>query len=225
MPDFAVILPAGGKAVRFGGEKNKLLHDLRGASILRRSIEVFLVRADVKLIVVPTADPQMLDEIKRLNDPRIQTPPGGASRAESVRNGLRVVPAAIEWVAVHDAARPLISQALIDITLAAAVKNGAAAPALPVHLTIKEAAGPLPAKVLRTIPRQNLWAMQTPQIMRRADLFDAFERCPLPLDEITDDIQLLELAGKPVWLVPGEEQNLKITTQTDLRLAELLVEA
>ena len=67
--------------------------------------------------------------------------------------------------------------------------------------------------------------MQTPQIARRADLLDAFERCPIPLDQVTDDVQLLELQGKEVWLVPGEERNLKITTQWDLKLAEILLDA
>jgi len=63
--------------------------------------------------------------------------------------------------------------------------------------------------------------MQTPQIMRRIDLLSAFENCPLPLDQVTDDVQLLELSGIDVWLVPGDERNLKITTAMDLRIAEL----
>jgi len=115
----------------------------------------------------------------------------------------------------------LVSQALIDRTFAASIAHGAAVPALPVSLTIKQAAGPLPAKVVRTIPRHDLWAMQTPQTMRRADLQAAFESCPLRLSEITDDAQLLELAGKEVWLVMGEERNLKITTPADRRIAEM----
>jgi 2-C-methyl-D-erythritol 4-phosphate cytidylyltransferase len=65
--------------------------------------------------------------------------------------------------------------------------------------------------------------MQTPQIMRRADLVEAFERCPIPLDQVTDDVQLLELIGKPVMLVPGEERNLKLTTAMDSKIAEFLV--
>ena len=138
---------------------------------------------------------------------------------------MRQVPVEIEWVAVHDAARPLVSQELIDRTLAAAVEHGAAVPALPVHLTIKQATGPLPARVERTIPRQTLWAMQTPQIMRRAALLEAFEKCPLPLDQVTDDVQLIELAGGAVWLVEGEERNLKITTASDLKIAELHLRA
>ena len=66
--------------------------------------------------------------------------------------------------------------------------------------------------------------MQTPQIMRRTDLISAFDCCPIPLDQVTDDLQMLELAGKPVWLVPGEERNLKITTAMDLKIAEFFLE-
>jgi 2-C-methyl-D-erythritol 4-phosphate cytidylyltransferase len=68
-----------------------------------------------------------------------------------------------------------------------------------------------------------LWEMQTPQIMRRDALLAAFDRCPLPLDQVTDDAQLLELIGREVWLVPGDERNLKITTPLDLRVAEGLL--
>ncbi|HEX8523043.1 MAG TPA: 2-C-methyl-D-erythritol 4-phosphate cytidylyltransferase [Tepidisphaeraceae bacterium] len=222
MPDFAVILPAGGKAVRFGGERNKLLYPLQHITILRRSVQAFLARKDCAQVIVPTRDPAMIDELSPLRDARIQTPSGGESRAESVLRGLQDVRREVQWVAVHDAARPLVSQQLIDTTLAAAEAHGAAAPALPVALTIKQASGPLPAKVQQTVPRQNLWAMQTPQIMRTRDLLDAYDRCPLPLAEVTDDVQLLELVGKPVYLVAGEERNLKITTPLDLRLAEIL---
>jgi 2-C-methyl-D-erythritol 4-phosphate cytidylyltransferase len=95
---------------------------------------------------------------------------------------------------------------------------------MPVSLTIKRATGPLPARVECTVPRQNLWAMQTPQIARRADLLDAYARCPIPLDQVTDDVQLIELAGGQVWLAPGDERNLKITTQMDLIVARMLME-
>jgi len=84
-----------------------------------------------------------------------------------------------------------VSQTLITRTLSTARRHGAAVPAMPVALTIKQAHGPLPAKVQRTIPRHELWAMQTPQIMGRADLLAAFETCPIPLDQITGRRQLL----------------------------------
>jgi 2-C-methyl-D-erythritol 4-phosphate cytidylyltransferase len=150
---------------------------------------------------------------------------GGDCRAGSVRAGIHASSPQIEWIAVHDAARPLISADVIDRTLSAAVAHGAAGAALAVHLTIKQATGPLPARVDHTVPRQNLWAMQTPQIARRADFLKCFADCPIPLTDVTDDMQLLELCGLPVWLVEGEERNLKITTPIDLQIAESLLKS
>lgn len=222
MPPFAAILPAAGTSSRYGGPRNKLLEPLGGSTVLERSVQAFRGRSDVALVVLPARGPI---ELAGGGD-RVRVCAGGPSRAHSVLNALRQVPAEVEWVAVHDAARPLVSQGLIDRTLAAAVAHGAAAvPALAVHLTIKQANGPLPAKVQRTIPRQTLWAMQTPQVMRRAALLEAFERCPLPLEQVTDDVQLIELAGGDVWLVEGEERNLKITTAIDLKVAEMYLTA
>ena len=223
MPDFAVILPAAGLSARFAGERDKLLEPLGEQAVIVRSLHAFLERRDVVLVVIPTRRPDVLaDQIPR--DERVKMCPGGATRAESVRSGLSRVPETVEWVAVHDAARPLVSQQLIDQTLAAAAEHGAAVPALPVHLTIKEAPAPLPARVRRTVPRHDLWAMQTPQVMRRADLADAFARCPIPLELVTDDVQLLELIGRPVWLIPGDERNVKITTPIDLEIARVLMQ-
>lgn len=220
MRDVAVIVPAAGASTRFGGAKNKLAEELDGKPVLNRAIEAFLGRGDVERIVLPTS--QAIDWLPA--DPRVTVCAGGKNRAESVWNALKQVPATIEWVAVHDGARPLISQGLIDRTFAAAREHGAAVPAMPVQLTVKEATGPLPARVVRTVPRAGLWAMQTPQVMRRADLIDAFERCPISLEQVTDDVQLLELVGKQVWLVEGEERNLKITTRMDLRVAAMWLE-
>jgi 2-C-methyl-D-erythritol 4-phosphate cytidylyltransferase len=218
----AIILPAAGRSLRFGGGgRGKLLENLCGQAVISRSVRAFLDRSDVGLIVLPTNQRERIEPALGISDARVRFCDGGASRAESVLSGLRRVPESFEWVAIHDAARPLVSQALIDRTFEAAQKHGAAVPALPVALTVKQATGPLPARAERTVPRQNLWAMQTPQIMRRVDLLRAYETCPMPLAEVTDDTQLLELAGKPVWLVEGEEHNLKITTPTDLRIAEM----
>lgn len=218
MPTFAVILPAGGSSTRFGS--NKLAASLGDCTVFQRTLQLFLRRRDVEQIIVPTATP---DLIVSEGDPRVIPCRGGACRAESVRNGLGCIATTVEWVAVHDAARPLATDALIDRTLAAAVERGCAAPALPVALTIKETSAPLPARVRRTVPRHNLFAMQTPQIMRRQALLEAFARCPMPLTDITDDVQLLELAGHEVWLVPGEENNLKITTPLDLLVARAIL--
>jgi 2-C-methyl-D-erythritol 4-phosphate cytidylyltransferase len=226
MPRFAVILPAAGASTRFGPQSNKLLATLRdGLPVIACTLEKFLARLDVELIVVampPGGDwPSDVQSGLRqaMQDPRVRRCHGGASRAQSVRNALAEVPAHVEWIAVHDAARPLVSNESIDRTIEAAVRYGAAVPALPVVPTVKQADGPLPAKVQRTVPRHALWAVQTPQVMRRLALASAYESCPVPLEQITDEAQLLELAGQDVWLVPGDERNIKITTPDDLRVA------
>jgi 2-C-methyl-D-erythritol 4-phosphate cytidylyltransferase len=223
MPDFAVILPAAGRSTRFGGATSKLYQKLHDRPVLAWTLGAFAGREDVKQIVVASGDPDGVLECAQYLDPaaskKLHVCAGGTCRADSVRRAAMASREAIEWVAVHDAARPLVSQELIDRSFKMAQVHGAVGVALPVHLTIKQASGPLPAKVERTLPRPELWAMQTPQVMRRADLLEAFEKCPIPLDQVTDDVQLLELAGKAVWLVEGEERNLKITTPMDLEIA------
>jgi 2-C-methyl-D-erythritol 4-phosphate cytidylyltransferase len=222
MTPFAVILPAAGTSARFGADRDKLLEPIGDLSVIARSVHVFLDRRDVAQVIIPTRRPDLLaPELPR--DQRLNFCLGGSSRAESVRSGLEGIHGDLQWIAVHDAARPLISQQLIDQTLAAALEHGAAVPALPVALTIKQAAAPLPARVVKTVPRQDLWAMQTPQIVRKQDLIEAFARCPIPLDQVTDDVQLLELIGKDVWLIEGDPRNLKITTPLDLEIARALL--
>jgi 2-C-methyl-D-erythritol 4-phosphate cytidylyltransferase len=230
-PAFAVILPAAGLSRRFGADK--LRASLAGSAVLWRTIDAFARRVGTDVASIVLAVPGGVDvwdgapaDIVALRDTgALQAVEGGPSRAHSVLNALRGVPDSVEFVAVHDAARPLVSQALIDRAFAHARTHGSAIPALPVKLTIKQATGPLPAAVQRTLPRSTLWEMQTPQVARRRDLLDAFARCPLPLDQVTDDGQLLELAGLTVWLVEGEERNLKLTTPQDLLLAEQLLTA
>jgi 2-C-methyl-D-erythritol 4-phosphate cytidylyltransferase len=228
MPDFAVILPAAGRSTRFGGPRSKLFESLNGRPVLAWTLSAFAQRDDVRQIIVATTDPEAVQDCaSSLDKPersKLLICPGGTCRADSVRVAATSSNDSIPWIAVHDAARPLVSQALIDRTFQAALFHGSAAAALPVHLTIKQAVGPLPAQVEKTVPRHDLWAMQTPQVMRRRDLLDAFAACPIPLDQVTDDVQLLELAGKPVWLVEGEERNLKITTPIDLQIAAALAE-
>lgn len=226
MTAFAAILPAAGSSTRYGGGRNKLLELLEGTPVFALALAAFLQRDDVAQLIIATNERVMGDDAPQalracLSDPRVSVCPGGPTRAHSVRNALARVRPDIQWVAIHDAARPLVSQALIDRTLTTALRTGAAVPALPVALTIKQATGPLPAPVEQTVPRHRLFAMQTPQIMRCAALERGFADCPIPLEQVTDDVQLLELTGQEVWLVDGEERNLKITTRMDLKLAAL----
>jgi 2-C-methyl-D-erythritol 4-phosphate cytidylyltransferase len=229
MMEFAVILPAAGSGSRFGGAHNKLVEPLCGVPVIAHTLAAFLKRPDVALVIIAAnddsdvaleKDPQWL---RLLSDRRVRRTPGGATRAHSVRNAMNHVPETMMWVAVHDAARPLVSDAVIDRTLEMARLHGAAVPATAVTLTIKQAVGPLPARVVRTVPRHELWGMQTPQIMRAAALRRAFDTCPIPLEQVTDDVQLIELAGGEVYLSEGDERNLKITTPMDLKIAELIL--
>ena len=252
MPRFAVIIPAAGSSSRFGAPKLvqdlagvPVIARAVLPFVQRADTHQILIAVpnDPHATATPAAENLSragdLAAMSRANavwealsrEPTVKNRlggqvalvPGGPTRAQSVWAALKRVPADVEWVAVHDAARPLLSQDLIDRTLAAAVEHGAAAPAVAVHLTIKQASAPLPARVERTLPRQSLWALQTPQIIRRQTLLGAFERCVYPMEHITDDLQLLELAGDQAWLVPGDERNLKITTPQDLLLAEMLL--
>ena len=138
-----------------------------------------------------------VDQLQSQTRKKILLCPGGETRAHSVFSALRAVPSSHAWVAIHDAARPLLLPDVIDRTLAAAVEHGAAAPALPVHLTTKQADGPLPAKVQRTVARNTLWSMQTPQIARRDELLDAFfQHLSMPWQAVAKLRHLLVQAGE-----------------------------
>jgi len=218
--DLAVILPAAGASRRYGASRGKLLETLAGKPVLLHSLEAFQKHPSVRFIALAVSPDS---EIRSLPLGDVHLCAGGESREHSVLNALRTVPETIKWVAIHDAARPLVSAELIDRVFRAAIANGAAAPAVAVSQTIKEADAPLPAKVVRTMSRHRLWALQTPQICGREELLDAFTKCPIPLEQVTDDLQILELAGHATFLVPGEESNLKITTPADLQLAEFFL--
>ncbi len=139
---------------------------------------------------------------------------GGAERSISMQRGLATLPADIDMVAVHDAARALPSQSLLDDVLQAADKYGAAVPGLPVHDTIKriDANG----KVLETPDRNALVAVQTPQVARRAWFESALAKEKDRLHLHTDDASVLEAAGFDVYISQGDVNNRKVTTKQDM---------
>jgi len=147
-------------------------------------------------------------------------PCGGATRQQTVSNALAHLPTGVAFVAVHDAARPLVSHALLNRLIEAAQRDGAAIPALPVQDTLKRATDG--QRVLETVPRADLYRVQTPQIFRADWLMNAHRAAgEQGFGEATDDAQLLERAGYPVTLVPGDPFNMKLTTTEDLRLLRL----
>ena len=215
----SAVLVAAGSSTRMGFDK--LSFDLGGETVLHRSIRAFAQCPQVTELVLVAGKNRDFVAQQAADCPKpVQIVSGGATRAESAKNG--VIAAHGELVAVHDAARPFVSAAVITAALAAA-RCGAAAPAVPVKDTIKAAvrgdgkAVPADCTVNATPDRSTLYAVQTPQCFDRAAYLAALAE----LDEararlVTDDCSLFELTGRPVQLTQGDYANLKITTREDL---------
>ena len=225
MADFAVILPAAGKSSRYKDTNyKKPFAPLEGKSVWLHSAERFLARSDVKqlLVVVSEEDKDFFKEKFGANLAIMGIEPivGGATRAESVKNAVDKVRNDIDFIAVHDAARPVFIDDWIDDLFATAKSTGAAIFASPVTSTLKRADG---NKIVETVDRSDLWQAQTPQVFRRELLVEAHNQ-PRSADA-TDDAELVQRLGHDVTIVPCSSLNLKITTKEDLRLAQLALKA
>jgi 2-C-methyl-D-erythritol 4-phosphate cytidylyltransferase len=223
MASFAVIVPAAGQSSRFGDSRRKKpFIELKGRPVWVRAVEVFSNRDDVKqlLIVVSPEDIDFFKEKFQANLAfmAVEIVAGGKQRADSVKNALARVKADIDFVAVHDAARPLMVKQWIDKVFTAAEQSGAAIPATPISSTIKRVEN---GRIVETVPRDKLWAAQTPQVFRRQLLLDAYSRWDG--SEATDEANLVERIGHPVTIVEGSPLNIKITTQEDFKMAEALL--
>jgi 2-C-methyl-D-erythritol 4-phosphate cytidylyltransferase len=220
VPSFAVILPAAGKSARFRDKHyKKPFAPLDNRAVWLHSAEKFLNRDDVKQLILAIAaeDRESFDMKFAANVAilGIEVVEGGGERADSVSNALARVKPDVDFVAVHDAARPCLANEWIDKVFAAAEKSDAALLAIPVSNTLKRVSSD--RKVQETISRENLWEAQTPQVFRRQLLLDAYaQRGGEPA---TDDAQLVERLGKTVTVVPGSPINMKINSKEDLRLA------
>jgi 2-C-methyl-D-erythritol 4-phosphate cytidylyltransferase len=225
MSKFAVILPAAGKSSRFSQKRKKVFVELKGRPVWVRTAEQFVNREDVAQTIL-VISPEDLDWFKEKFRPNlafmdIEVVTGGAERAESVLNGLARVRADIDFVAVHDAARPLIVREWIDQVFRAAEQHDAAILATPVTSTLKRVDSN--QTIVNTVSREELWAAQTPQVFRRQLLLDAYaKRGSL---KATDEAQLIENLGRTVKIVAGSSLNIKITTPEDFRIAEHLLDA
>jgi 2-C-methyl-D-erythritol 4-phosphate cytidylyltransferase len=227
MAKIAVILPAAGKGERFGSEGRKTLAKLDGRPVFLRSLELFVNRKDVCQTILAVAGGD-LKEIKEkyaanLGFMGVQVVEGGEHRHDSVRAALETVSDEADLVAIHDAVRPCTTSAMIDAVCAEADKTGAAILAAPLYGTIKRVAesGVIDA----TVPRENLYEAQTPQVFRRELIVGAYANLPDSTETVTDDAQVAELAGHPVSVVKSDATNLKITTRDDLTLAHAILKA
>ena len=216
------VIVAAGNATRMGGI-DKVMAELAGEPMVVHTVRAFQNCDSVAEIVIVTRQ----DLIVRITDlcagfSKVKAVVvGGADRPESVRNGLNALSGGIRLAAIQDGARPLITEAVIDRTVAAARTYGAAAPGVPVKDTVKIVRDGL---VKATPDRAALQAIQTPQVFDVDLLKGALEKAKADKAAITDDCSAVERLGMSVRIVAGDERNMKVTTPGDLKIAELLLE-
>ncbi|MCS7172949.1 MAG: 2-C-methyl-D-erythritol 4-phosphate cytidylyltransferase [Armatimonadetes bacterium] len=217
------IIAAAGRGNRLGMEEPKPLVMLAGLPLAVRAVLPFQRCPCVTEVVVVAPEgglEAMRTWIQRCGLSKVHTVvAGGAQRQDSVHRGLEAL-RDTEVVLVHDGARPLVEEALIERVIWAAAEYGAAVPALPVHDTLKRVRGGL---VEQTVDRTEIWTVQTPQGFRAELLRAAHARARQEGFYGTDDAVLVERLGYPVRVVPGSVRNLKITTREDLWVAEALL--
>jgi 2-C-methyl-D-erythritol 4-phosphate cytidylyltransferase len=203
------------------GGIDKLFAPLRGKPALSHVLHAFDSCHSVDQIVV-VASKANIERCLKLIDKeglakQFEVCVGGERRQDSVAAGLGKLKDC-QWVVIHDGARPLVTKELIEQGLEAARETGAAIAAIPVTDTIKITGDD--RIVLQTPPRQNLWAVQTPQVFRRDIIAQAYHRAR---GEVTDDASLVERLGYKVKLYMGAYDNIKITTSQDLLIAEIML--
>lgn len=218
----AVIVPAAGRGLRIGKNINKQFLPLCGKPLLAHTLGACIASQFFSAIIVVVTPGE--EELFRrdvllpwLPHEKITMVTGGKERQDSVYNGLQALPADTAVVCIHDGARPLVRPALFRGCLEKAGQHGAAITAVPVKDTIKMVAA---NQVIGTPPRENLWAVQTPQAFRFDLLLNVHQRALRENFYATDDAALLERYGHAVWVVHGDYENIKVTTPEDLVVAE-----
>lgn len=230
-PKMSVIIAAAGAGRRMGGVSKPFMR-LGRKAVLAYALETFSALPETReIILVVNANDIRADALaamkRRFGIAHIV--PGGMLRQESVANGLACVAEGADLIAVHDAARPLVTAELIRRVIKAALAHGAAIPAAPVKDTLKRSDKKM--LVAETVPRDGLWQVQTPQIFDAKLLRQAYKeqhggakgkegRSPF-----TDDAQLVERMGVSVAIVPSDHTNIKITTPEDLHIAAAILRA
>ena len=216
---FGAVLLAAGNSTRMGGSRSKVLEELGGRPALCRSLEVLdrcPLIGEICLVCREQDRADMLPLTSGLNTP-VRVVPGGAQRQDSVEQGVEALTGPWEYVAIHDGARPLVTEEVLAAVCRDAMAHGAATAAVPSKDTCKLAdeAG----FVAATPARDRLWAVQTPQAFSLALYREALGKARAAGQSYTDDCQLIEAAGGSVKLTMGDYRNIKLTTPEDLLAA------
>ena len=216
-----VIIPAAGQGRRMNSATNKIFLPIQGKPVLIHTLEKFSAVDRVSNFIIAAAEYE-IDDVKNLVAGKFSKPieviAGGSERQFSINNCLQLVPPESEIVLVHDAARPLVSKTVIENVIDSAEKFGASIAAVREKNTVKFADDDL--FVEKTLPRSNLWEVQTPQGFRRDIIFRAYESALKDHFVGTDDSSLVERIGIKVKIVESDSFNIKITTPDDLIFAQ-----
>jgi len=238
MADFSLVIVAGGSGSRMGADRKKAFIELADEPLVVHAARAFRGVKDIGdvVVVLPAAELKELTgqeasfdlananarnhtQVLLLKDAGVKRlVVGGPRRQDSVLNGLWAVSDKLEFVMVHDAARPFVTAREVSDLMARTRKSGAAILAHPVRDTLKRADGQV---IRETVSRAGLWGAQTPQAFRRRDLLEAFSKHNKR--DVTDDAEMLALNGGKCEVVTGSALNFKITTPEDLEQAEALV--
>lgn len=221
-PFVSAVIVAGGSGTRFGGDK--MMAQLGGVPVLVHTLRVFQTSPMIDEIILVARDEMLREMAELCNEFALSkvslVVAGGETRARSCYAGVMAVSEKAGIIAIHDGARPLVTERIIEEVVWTAYRRLAAVPSVPVRDTIKKAENGV---VTETPERSGLYAVQTPQCFQatviRAALMDAIEKAPL----VTDDCMAVERIGGKIFLTEGSEENIKITTPLDLELAELIL--
>lgn len=223
-PFCTAVVPAAGNASRMQGI-DKILAELDGKPVLAHTLlalngcpridEIIIVtREDLIVPITDICKNYHIDKVAKVVK-------GGQDRAQSVRNGLREASPKCRLAAIHDGARPFITQELLEEVLCTAASTGAAAPAVPIQDTVKQSADG--TVIDRTLDRSQLYGAQTPQVFDRDFIAAALQHCAEKGIPLTDDCSAAEAMGKRVYLTRGSYENIKITTPVDLAMGEAII--
>ncbi len=211
---FTAIITAGGTSSRFGNT-NKLLEKIHGKEIIKYTVEAFIT-AGIKEIII-CANQSIMGILVQMFEgfTQVKIVEGGNTRQASVFNGIKAANA--DYVLIHDGARPMVTQEIINKTISAVREKKAVVVMTKTVDTIKEVDET--GKIIRTIDRSKLYNTQTPQAFEYSLIQSAHEK--LKGQNFTDDAGMVEFLGKDVYIVDGDYRNIKVTTKSDLALAEI----
>ncbi len=218
----AAVIPAAGVGKRLGTKRAKPLVRVGGKPLFLQTLIALQASfrfSDILLVAAPSEEKKIKSLLIRHGFKNIRVVRGGATRAESVRNGVMAVSTDANWVLIHDAARPLVTKALVNRILKGLVRCPAVVPVLPVNATVKKVNSKR-RMILATPDRRELFLAQTPQVFKKDLLVNRYLQLGDKALLATDEAALFDGTRTHVKIVWGDARNIKITTKDDLELAE-----